>query len=291
MAIEFLCNIWKVQHGSAAFVRTPNNRFIAFDAGCSDDFSPSAYLSTEHSLTSLDNLIISHPHADHIQDLPTLLLLTPPRVRYRNPSIPNHLVFPSGRDALTEPLKSWDFMERDYVNDVSQGDDLADQSNFGRVEFSFYWNIPAYLTEGARDNINNYSLLTVCSYRDVTIVFPGDLEPAGWEAMMNNTNLESIIGKGNHRFLVAPHHGRRSGVRNGDGSVYTRFLTAMQPHLTIISDKHGNDSTDPEAYRPLSIGFPVNTAGYFEKKHVLTTKTNKCVSIQIENNTTYVKAF
>lgn len=42
----------------------------------------------------------------------------------------------------------------------------------------------------------------------------------------------------------------------------------------------GNESTDPEAYRPFCSGFAVYDNGVTEEKKILNTKTNNCVSIQ-----------
>jgi len=50
--------------------------------------------------------------------------------------------------------------------------------------------------------------------------------------------------------------------------------------LIIISDVWGNESTDPEAYRPFCSGFAVYDNGVTEEKKILNTKTNNCVSIQ-----------
>lgn len=149
---------------------------------------------------------------------------------------------------------------------------------------------PDELSEAGAKAPNNYSLATVFNYHGLMIVFPGDLEPDGWDAMMDNTDFEQEVEKGTYRILVAPHHGRASGVRRNQ-AIYTRFLEAIKPDLVIISDKYGNHSTDPDAYRGWANGLDVVVDGQWVRKEVITTKTNDCVSIQVEMNNLVVKLF
>lgn len=62
---------WDVQHGS---IRTPNGLNIVQDLGIgsysSDEkFSPLLHLKSKYKVEGLDEVIISHPHKDHIQDI------------------------------------------------------------------------------------------------------------------------------------------------------------------------------------------------------------------------------
>jgi len=290
MSPEFVCNIWKVEHGSAAFVQTPNNKLILFDAGRSENFSPALHMYFNRGIKRVDKLIISHPHKDHIRDLPHMLSMLPPASMVTNPYTPERLVYQSGKCNLQEPLTTWKSMEDQYTGSVPDTEKFDNPNGFGNVQFNTYFAHETQLPAGARENLNNYSLMTTLRYRGLTIVFPGDLEPDGWDAILNNTNLSHNID-GNIRILLASHHGRRSGIRDSNGKVYSRFLDMFAPHLTIISDRRGNETTDPEAYRPYCKGLPVRTKGVVEEKKVLTTKTNECVSIQIINNDLLVKLY
>src|SRR5690349_15152955 len=77
--------IWNVNHGSAAYIKTPNNRHIVVDLGDADDFSPLQHLYRQ-GVAHLDVVVITHPHRDHLDDIFNLDLLSP-RVLWR----PNHL--------------------------------------------------------------------------------------------------------------------------------------------------------------------------------------------------------
>ena len=285
--MEFLCNIWKVEHGSSAFIQTPNCKRVLMDAGRSDSFSPSEHLFYNWGVTDINKLVVSHPHRDHLQDLPTLTSLINVRSRVCNPHTPESLVYPSGKNNLSEPLSSWFEMSNSYTKTVSDDESLTNSAFFGGVQFNTFYAKENQLSDTAKKNMNNYSLLVTVYYRGLLIVFPGDLEPDGWDAVLDNTNLCNHL-YGSYKILIAPHHGRSSGIRR-NGQIYSRFLDMLQPSLTIISDKWGSETTEPEAYKPYCCGISVECEGQTETKYVLTTKTNDCVTIKIENDTLVVK--
>lgn len=283
---DFLCKIWKVKHGSAAFIVAPNKKTIMLDCGSSPDFSPAEHLSKQYKVSKLDNIVISHPHADHISDLPTVISKLSPRTRTKNPHTPNSLVFPKGTEDLSEPHKSWHNMNLKFTKTTSVSNKLAIPSNFGGLAFKTFRCKKAQLPKSAQDNLNNYSLVTVVRYKHTEIIFPGDLEPLGWEALFKHSDLAANVGKSKYKVLVAPHHGRKSGIRYSDDSLYKGFMEALEPNLVIISDKWGSETTAPEDYRPLvHDGLIVDG----EIKKVLTTKTVKCVSIKCDDKKLTIK--
>ena len=285
---DFKSIIWCVEHGSAAFVVCPNGKKIMLDAGKSKEFSPAYYLRNQYNTSQITQLIISHPHRDHIEDLPDVIGYCKPKIIRRNKSIPKQLIYPSDEYYDDDVFQTYKVLDETYTSPVSGEDEDTPVSNWGNVEIKSFYNLPDWLTS---PSLNNLNLLTVIRYQDVEIVFPGDLEPRGWETLLNNTDLAENVGKSNIRILVASHHGRKSGIRNSDGSVYTGFLEILKPHLTIISDKWGNETTDSEAYRYYCLGMKVynkNTKEWEDRK-IITTKTNDFVLIAyIKSNTPVV---
>lgn len=279
---EFTCIIWKVEHGSAAFVQCPNGRTIMFDAGSSDDFSPSRHLKRECRLGRLDWLIISHPDRDHISDLPHLHSKLRPRRFTRNQTIPARLIYPSGTQSLKEPLLTYRAMTEEYRHPVAEHLRNPPAANWGGVLVERFTVDPSCLKECPDDHLkNNLSLVSVVKYNEYEIVFPGDIEPQGWDALLLHTHITDSVGKGDIRILVAPHHGRKSGIRTSEGKVYDNFLSLMQPHLVLISDRWGTESTDPDAYRPHCIGHQLYSLQdkKFYPADVVTTKTNNFVML------------
>jgi len=264
-----------------------------FDAGCSDDFSPAQYLSQHYGLNSninrLDKIIISHPDRDHIEDLPNIYELLYPKILSRNTHIPERVIYPSGAANLQEPLKAYKFMDEDYNQDLSNYNKNLPISNWGDVFVETYCCKPDHIPECLDSKLkNNLSLVSFVKYKDTEIVFPGDLEPLGWRALLDNSNITDYIGQAMCRILIAPHHGRKSGICHeyaGKKYLFTEFLEAMKPNLVIMSDKWGNESTSPDSYRPYVVndGYPVlsKSTQELEPKQIITTKTNNFVRIWV----------
>ena len=276
--------IWNVEHGSAALVRTPNERTIALDAGNSGNFSPAVYLASQYRIKAIDHLIISHPDKDHISDLPNIYQYIKPKMLSRNKTIPKDAIYPSGTTNLQEPLLTYKRMDEEYNTPLSGLNTLEPISNWGEVFVKTFYCSPSHFQDGRFENKNNLSLLTYIRYGDLEIVFPGDLEPLGWEQLINHTQVSDFVGRASVRILVAPHHGRESGIKfkvDGKNYVYNKFLDLMKPGLVIISDKWGNETTDPESYRPYSSGLMVNSKSeiYPSSKKIISTKTNDYVYI------------
>lgn len=201
--LEFLCNIWKVEHGSSAFIQTPNNKKILMDAGRSDSFSPAEYLHSKWGLTEVDALVISHPHKDHIQDLPIMRSLITIKSRCWNPMTPERLIYPSGKQDLREPMLSWLDMSNKYTTSVPEDERITNPNFVGNVHINNFSVSEDNLIDSAKNNINNYSLLTTICYRGLLIIFPGDLEPYGWNALLNNSNLQNHLNA-DYKILIAP---------------------------------------------------------------------------------------
>ena len=271
--------IWDVEHGSAAFVSCPNGKTILFDAGSSDSFSPAVALRAAGygPEKQIDQLVISHPDQDHINDLPRIFEHLKPRIMYRNASIPGRLIYRGpGGTPETEAKQVYKFMNENFINPLVSVDLPTPISNWGGVEQAFF-----YLDAGVHpqmcsgESCNNYSVVAVVKYGPTAVVFPGDIENDGMEELMAGTNLGAYITSSQFRVLVAPHHGREAGVCRS-------FLAAIQPSLTVMSDVHGAETTDVETYTYFSEGLKVvsRATGYVSTCRVLTTKMNAYISME-----------
>ena len=290
---DFDCVIWKVEHGSAAFIKTPNGRTIMFDAGNSKNFSPAQHLKNVYKVNSktnrLDKIIISHPDRDHISDLPNVYELLYPKILQRNKNIPKEVIYPSGTSKLQEPLKTYKSMDEEYNQPVTGFNKGTPITNWGNVFVKGFTCKKSYLPDCPDNNLkNNMSLVSYVRYGNTEIIFPGDLEPYGWWSLLNNTDFSDYAGKSKYRILIAPHHGRESGIcyyEDNERCIYSVFLDIIDPHLIIMSDKWGNETTVPELYKPHTIGYSVYIKNNknFQTKEVLTTKTNDFIFISISD--------
>ncbi len=56
-----------VGHGQAVHAVTPAGETVVIDLGCSADFSPLEWLGGKTK--TIDKLVITHPHGDHIDEI------------------------------------------------------------------------------------------------------------------------------------------------------------------------------------------------------------------------------
>ena len=275
--------MWDVQHGVSLFVSTPNDRTIILDAGASESFSPVDWLKGRYQLQRLDGLIISHAHADHVREAGRIHSELKPRVLLRNKAVPTNVLYPNG-PPTTDPLKSFDTLDRAYSVPADPMDRLDSPGNWGGVQIRTFHNSGP---QHQFTNVNDYSLVTILDLGALKFLFPGDLESAGWQALMARDDFRTacVSTVAQVRVLVAAHHGHSAGV-------YKPFLDLYQPALTIISAVHGDQHTDVDAYRSASSGWSVYDSGVGQLREcrVVTTKTNDYVLVRldVESNNVFV---
>jgi beta-lactamase superfamily II metal-dependent hydrolase len=129
------------------------------------------------------------------------------------------------------------------------------------------------------DDTNNLSLVTFLHYRDIHIVFPGDLEKDGWRALLKDPSFRGHLSRVN--FLVASHHGRENGY-------CPEVFDYCSPALAIMSDgpiQHATQSKDN--YRQHVSGIPWRGGN---RRWVLTTRGDGLISIRQNpgDHTSYV---
>lgn len=282
--IDFLCNIWNVEHGSSALIKTPNDKYIMLDAGSSSSFSPAEHLYSK-GIRDIETLVISHPHEDHLRDLPKANDLFSIHGLLRNKFTPKELIDGYNEQNPKEPFKTWFSMTNAYTSTRPSVHD-----RYSGVELKTFYASPSDLKvqgEEAYENLNNHSLVLFVEYKDLLVIFPGDLEPHGWDLVLDQIDQVRDLSA-RYKILVAPHHGRKSGTYKNE-EFYNKFLEKIQPTLTVISDKYGSSTTCGDAYRRYSKGMSVISGGTVEEKKVITTKTNNYISIQVKDNILNIK--
>ena len=248
MVLKFIT--WDVEHGSAAYIGTPNGKHIAIDLGgrraTDAGFSPLAHLRKNWGVQQLDLVVITHPHLDHIEDIPNFRSFKP-KVLMR----PSHLTESDiwGNNRNSSPETRWIIQEyidinRDYNQPTSPQTQPSSPANFGGVSLKFF--VPK---RAPRDNVNNHSVVTVMSYAGVKFLMPGDNEPPSWCELLTDGKFVEAI-RGTH-VLVAPHHGRESGF-------HAPLFRVIRPLVTIISDGKFVDTSATNLYSERTEGWEVN---------------------------------
>ncbi|HVZ79240.1 MAG TPA: ComEC/Rec2 family competence protein [bacterium] len=205
-----------VGHGNAVVVRSPQGRVLVLDGGKenkgADRFSPLVTYLRHEGLDRVDGALLTHPDEDHVGGLYNLLGAC--RVGE---------VFESGRN----PAPS--FIYRRFEGrikelgipkrEVEAGDPLE-----GLEPMDLELLHPPREFHPHLHAVNNLSLATLLTFRGVRFLFPGDLEKEGLLRLFNgNPGLAGLD------WLMAPHHGRRSG----EPGLCAKDLT---PRFTVLSD-------------------------------------------------------
>jgi beta-lactamase superfamily II metal-dependent hydrolase len=213
--------IFDVEHGQCALLTDDNGQRMMLDCGhnSATGWRPSLHLD-RLGVKSLDWLVVTNYDEDHVSDLPNLLHTVDIRLLLRNRTV-------SGTDL--RKLKSEHGCGKGIDSLASMiGRFTGSATNipsFGGMTLKTYYN--NYPSEF--DDENNLSLVTILSWPHFKICFPGDMEKAGWQKLLERQDFRSAMS--DVHVFVASHHGRENGCCDELFS-----LTRMRPQIVVISD-------------------------------------------------------
>jgi beta-lactamase superfamily II metal-dependent hydrolase len=278
MASELLMVFYDVQHGSATYIKTPNGKHIMIDLGTGSiqdsnaTFSPLLRLKNKWKVESLDLVVITHPHRDHIDDIFNFDKLSPRALRR-----PKHLTeedIRAGNKSEGEEKKKIDkYLEIDgqYNSPLETGEKVQAPANNGGVKMLHF-----HPKKCATSNLNNHSIVTVLSYAGSKIIIPGDNESASWKELLEDDEFVEAI-KGTD-ILLASHHGRESGFCK-------ELFDHIEPSLVLISDGPETDTSVTDKYYGVTTekGWNVykrSSDDPPEQRWVLTTRSDKAIVVR-----------
>jgi competence protein ComEC len=278
MKNELFLIVWDVQHGSAAYMKTPNGKHIAFDLGTGSikdsnkTFSPLLRLKNRWKVPRLDQVILSHQHRDHIDDIFNFDELSP-RVFRRPKHLTEAEIRGDSRNTKGEQSKIDKYFEisDQYNTPVSASEKPTEPENNGGVDFKVFQP-----TKCKRDNINNHSLVTVVTYLGWRMIIPGDNEKESWEELLAMPGFKNAIAGTD--VLLAPHHGRENGFSE-------ELFKVIEPSLVIISDGPVGTTCARDKYfnktktQPCKVW--VTSKGQIEDRWVLTTRNDKSIRLRV----------
>ena len=261
--------MWNVQHGSAAYIQTPNGKHIAIDLGAGEAFSPLRYLFRS-GVTQLDRVTITHPHMDHIDDILNFDLLTPGAL-----VTPEQLTEADIRKGNPKPsqeaeakIQKYLELRRRYSSPVVPQEDVGLSQNNGGVSIRTFAS-----TESSTGNLNNHSVVTLLEYSGVKILIPGDNESASWEELLDRDDfVDAIVGT---HVLVASHHGRESGF-------HSPLFDYFRPFITLISDGRTVDTSATARYSNITKGWTVSRrSGRSQDRKCVTTRNDGIIEVTV----------
>lgn len=256
--------IFDVSHGFCAYIIADNGNVMLIDCGHNHEtgFRPSSYLK-HNGCSAIQRFIISNYDEDHLSDLPDLRKNFNIDILHRNPTINveelQRLKLEGG--PIQPGAESLLDMVRDYTSEVTN------PPEFPGVELThFRNNFPTF------EDTNNLSLVTFIHYRDIHIIFPGDLEKAGWEALLEQQAFKEQLKRVN--IFVASHHGRESGYCK-------EVFDYCNPQVIIISDESIKYDTQDVPYDQHAEGVKFGD----ETRYVLTTRNDGLITVsQVEGS-------
>ena len=248
--------ILNVKHGFAAFAMAADGSVLLFDCGHSENCRPSEHLSGR-GVRTIQRLFITNYDEDHIGDLPRLCQILSVRLLTRNTSLSSSQLRRLKVPPISVAMESLLEMIDSYTLGVSN----AELEPPGVRVSIFHNDYPRF-----RDT-NNLSLLTFLDVGSVSYVLPGDLERAGWLALLTNAHVCQMLARVD--VFIASHHGRESG--------YCReVFDHCRPSLVVMSDSPVEFDTQKMAstYGRHATGEWFTSAGKKEWRKVVTTRND-----------------
>lgn len=214
LALELV--IFDVGQGDAVLIRAPDGRAVLYDAG--EKEADVVSLLEAFGVSSLELVVASHAHADHIGGMAAVLRRFQPRFYLDNGLVHPTLTYERTLEAVAEV-------------GATLLEPTRRQITLGEVLLEVV-PPPGIAEWGQNDN----SIGLRISYGAFSAFLPGDAEPAQWGYWLEHYP-ELLLPVTVHR---ASHH----GSRNGDTEA---SLAALSPEVIIISAGAGNRYGHPHA--------------------------------------------
>jgi len=291
-------NIWflNVGHGDCAYLELPNGSKMMIDCGGGADNWPSRLLKhfritkKESPVNipgvsgkyALDNLVISHPHGDHISDIEAI-----------HDEIGFYLFTGGYRSFIDKiSLDQIDYHKRGqnagkkFIEIVKKH-----KGDYEKAKDRVRANRPTCVVASKRfinyqDNIdlNEISYFVSISIGNQKVLFPGDMTAAGVKKILESddaVNFKEFV-KGT-TILKVPHHGRENGCSQ---EMFNWFKG--EPILCILSDQIINEknqgTTNTQWYTDRTSKKKVKIDGKMQDRYVLTTRKDHDINVEIASN-------
>jgi beta-lactamase superfamily II metal-dependent hydrolase len=255
-----ILEVFDVEHGACALVTTSNGKRILIDCGdnTSTGWKPGTALR-RRGITAIDRLIVTNYDEDHVSGYRNLLENVVVGSLQRNRQVAATTIrYLKREDGMGLGIQTLTNMIDNYFI----GPDILDNT-FGDTIIQVFSN-PFGIPPFGFDDENNLSLVVFLSCGEHRIIFPGDMEKAGWRALLRDPAFVNCLSGVN--IFVASHHGRENG--------YCEEVMKLCSNLraVIISDKaKGFQSQETtNNYRQHTLGFDYHGT----ERHVLTTRND-----------------
>lgn len=215
---EALLKVWYIDvgQGDSIFIESPEGKTMLIDCGEYENIKSVTDFLDAHSIDTIDVVIATHPHTDHMGGMATIFWNYDIKSVYMPKATSNTVSF----EKLVEAIRD----EGLKIKEAKAGISI----DFGDVEAEIL--APC---SGAYESLNNYSAVIKISYKDVSYLFTGDAE-----VLSENEILESGADI-SADVLKVGHHGSNS-------STSKNFLKAVNPSCAVICVGKDNSYGHPK---------------------------------------------
>lgn len=212
MRIHFL----DVGQADSTFIELANGQTMLIDAGRSDNASTIVNYIKDLHCETIDYVVASHPHDDHIGGMATVL---------DNFNI-GKMYMPKQAHTISAFTNMLDVIERKHIDLYTAKAGTNILSN-GIIDIDV---LSPFVDSNS--NLNNVSAVVRITYGKSIMLFTGDAEK-----LIEDQLLDSEIDAD---ILKVGHHGAGSSSSNG-------FIKAVSPEVAVISVGEGNPYGHPHA--------------------------------------------
>lgn len=256
----FKIKIFDVDQGNCAYLVTPNGESIVIDASHHrDGYYPREEIKADlaaRGCSRVSMFVNSNADHDHVSDLKNVRADLVP-IRLLKGDVSSRLIRDIKEKPLTEGLEALCRIIDEYVHPMPMPDT-------GGVEILSF-NHP-FANFG---DTNNASIVTFYFYGSFGIVFPGDMERAGWDAFLLDPAFIAALKR--TKVFVASHHGR-------EGGYCKEVFDHCKPDLVVISDKPvAHETQNHNLYGQLASGLMFGDT----LRKVVTTRSDGSIQLEV----------
>lgn len=244
---DFRIFFLKVGNGHCSYIEFPNGENALIDVKvCDEDNSLDNIIDIlkEVHITTIDLLIITHPHRDHIGGLSKLV---------NNFTIKSFIHSPV--EFTPDPI----YNDWEIYKDMKQGYHCNKacevmhgwKSTIDDARIDYIAPSKTFL-DNWPDDVNNNGLVLSVSCRGHKIIIPGDTEKDGWDYIADSSIENSTL-------LLAPHHGNKSGF-------HLEKMKRVNPGFVVISAGSKTEHDADGRYRNIA------------NKNIYTTRQSRTVA-------------
>lgn len=215
-----------VGQGDAILIVSPNRETMLVDGGNSAEDATQVILPylEQHGFDRLNVMVLTHPDADHVGGLPTILRAIDVGAVVATGQVHTTEIY---AEFLRELQRARDEQDTEIVRGVAGAEVPFDSSV--QVEV-----LAPDVQAVAGSDMNNASIVLRLTYEAVSILLAGDAEgPEESWILEQETDVSAAV-------IKISHH----GSANGSGEA---FLRAVAPDLALISCGAGNRYGHPDA--------------------------------------------